>query len=89
MSMADQTEDKDPTGDLIRKYKKVFEGPDGEFVLRDLMVRFNMVGGTYSENPNIMYFREGERSAVRFILDTVEMDIQRYRELIQETTLDF
>jgi hypothetical protein len=89
MSSQDQREDNDVVGELIRKYKKVFDNPDGEFVIKDLMTRFNVIGGTYSESPNQMYFREGERSAVRFIMDTVEMDEQRYKEIVKETTIDF
>jgi len=70
-------------------FKKVFSGPDGEQVLQILCTEHHVLDGTYSEDPNKMYFREGERSVVKSILARIELDelaaLKRLRKMIDNS----
>ena len=75
--------------DLVLKYKRVFDSEDARAVLLDLMETFNIFGGTYSSDPNAMYFKEGERSVVRYIMGKIDMDYEEFRKAIKELEEDF
>ena len=70
-------------------FKKVFSGPEGEEVLRALMAEFHIIDGTFTENPQRMAFREGQRSVVTLIMEKVDIDMVKYRELFQKTQDDY
>jgi len=70
---------------LILLFKKVFSGPDGEAVLRALMAEFHIIDGTFSENSNKMYFKEGQRSVVNLIMEKIDIDMVKFREMFQKT----
>ena len=74
---------------LILQFKRVFSGADGEAVLRALMAEFHIIDGTFSENSNRMYFREGERNVVKTIMEKVDIDMGKFRQLFQETQDDY
>lgn len=68
----------------IIAYKKVFESPEGQLVLHDLMRKHGVVGGTFQENANLMYFKEGERAVVFQIMQVIGVDIQEFRDSYEE-----
>jgi len=74
---------------VLFRSKKVFSGPDGEQVLQILCTEHHVLDGTYSEDPNKMYFREGERSVVKSILARIELDelaaLKRLRKMIDNS----
>ena len=55
-----------------------------KLILDDLEKRFFVKTTTFSENPNTMIYREGQRSAVCHIKTMVEWDIKKLRELLAE-----
>ena len=69
-------------------YQKVFSSEDGEKVLKDLISLY-CHHGTFNENPNKMYFKEGQRSVIQDILSLVDIDIERSRELNKDILNDF
>ena len=60
--------------ELQQAYRLVFDSPDGRRVLADLHTRCNMNRSTYSEKPNEIYFLEGQRNVVLWILDILRED---------------
>ena len=74
--------------DAVIKFKKVFGTPEGEEVLKLLFQQF-MAPGTFCENPNQMYFKEGQRDVVRLIMNNVDIDLEKQRKLFNEYTNDF
>lgn len=71
---------------LIQAYKDVFETPQGEKVLFDLMDRYSMLMPTYSSKDSTedMVFREGQRSVTLRILTMIETDMKRLHQIIKE-----
>ena len=69
-------------------YQKVFSSEEGEKVLKDLISLY-CHNGTFNKDPNLMYFKEGQRSVIRDILSLVDIDIDRARELNKDILNDF
>ena len=65
--------------DLKNAYRMVFNTPDGKRVLADLKSRCNIGRSTWSDKPNETYFLEGQRPAVRWIMDMLRDDDNRKR----------
>ena len=61
-------------------YQRVFGTKEGRRVLKDLMENCNFFGTTFDENPYSMYFKEGERSVVARILDSMRLDPEKLRK---------
>lgn len=68
----------------IVAYKKVFESEEGKKVLHDLMRKHAVITGTFQENANLMYFKEGERAVVFGIMQMIGVDIQEFRDSYEE-----
>jgi len=62
--------------DVCSLFKRVFAGPDGERVLAILSKDCHLLDTSFRENPNAMYFVEGERNVIRNILKRLEIDEQ-------------
>jgi hypothetical protein len=75
---------KDKEMDRMNKYKLVFSTPEGKAVLKDLMLRYFMVSGTYNSDSNKMYFNEGARSVVADILEIINTDPHAYAKFLEE-----
>lgn len=67
--------------DMIAAYRQVFSTPQGEKVLSDLIKR-HVLRANFSENSNIMAFKEGERSVVLNILAALQIDENQLKERI-------
>ena len=66
-------------------YKKVFNTPEGQRVLYDLMREFHMLRPTYySSDPQAIYMNEGGRNAVLYILDKLKVDVRKLKARIDE-----
>jgi len=61
-------------GDLKNAYRLVFNTPDGQRVLADLQARCNIDRSTWSDKPNEIFFLEGQRQAVLWIMDMLKED---------------
>lgn len=68
----------------IETYRKVFLSPDGEKVLHDLMKNHSMLGATFSGDVNKMLVLEGERNVVLRIFSILKLDVQKFRERIDQ-----
>lgn len=63
-------------------FKRVFGTPEGEKVLEILSSDHHFLETTFRENPNNMYFAEGERYVIRNILKRLEVDeVQQLRKM--------
>jgi len=66
-------------------YKQVFGTPEGEEVLKDLMKSAGVLSSTYVKGDiHETLIREGERRLVLRILQTVEVDIEKFKALYEE-----
>lgn len=65
------------------RYKKVFGGPDGEWVLHDLMSEHGMLSTTLRKDGTIDIGKEGERLVVLRILAQLQVDVAALRERIE------
>lgn len=67
-------------------YKKVFAGKDGEVVLADLMKAGGCFGTTFVPNdPYSSAYNEGARSMILRILDTVDIDPEKFRKMFDNS----
>jgi hypothetical protein len=77
---------------LYRNYRKVFNTPDGQWVLRDLMKRGHMLEPCYKGDRNDLIHADGERNLVLQILTILKTDIVELENQItlsqQETDND-
>jgi len=72
-----------PTAEEIMKsYLEVFKSNSGQLVLNDLASRFHMYSSTLSADSNEMAFREGQRSVLLFLNNTLK------ERMAQETTIE-
>jgi hypothetical protein len=69
---------------LKRLYVQAFSG-EGEEILIDLFKNFHMFESTFDNNPNQMYFKEGQKSVVMEILRQLDMDFEKFRKLHEES----
>lgn len=60
--------------DTITAYQSIFNTPDGERVLYDLIKSCHILTPTMDPNPHEMAYKEGERSVVLRILQTLGQD---------------
>lgn len=77
--------------ETVLAYKRVFDSPDGQLVLKDLMRCSNMNSSTVGADPYETYFNEGARSIVLRITKTTAMslnDIEQYLFEIEKGDLD-
>lgn len=65
------------------RYQKVFSGPDGEWVLHDLMAEHHLLGTTLNKGGTIDVAKEGERVVVLRILAQLRTDVAMLRERIE------
>lgn len=69
----------DEKKELIKAYKRLFNSPDGEIVLKDLSRNIGIDRSTYeigSRNVEDMLYREGGRSLYLYIKGNVEQVIK-------------
>ena len=59
-----------------RRYKEVFSGEDGEWVLNDLRKRCFIDHTTYSDSHGQMGFNEGRRSVFMHIQNLISKDLR-------------
>ncbi len=54
--------------ELKLSYRRTFNTDDGQKVLQDLKSRFGYETTTFSDNPHVTSFNEGQRAAVLLIV---------------------
>lgn len=62
----------------ILTFKRVFSSPEGKTVLTELMNRFHVLN-THKGDP----FKEGERSAVLWILSQAKINVEELDKLLE------
>lgn len=74
----------------VAAYQRVFTSADGEKVLHDLMKQYYLTRPTYgaSIDPDVMLVREGQRSVVLSILNTLKLNVSKMREHINKQQED-
>ncbi len=65
------------------KYQQVFNSPEGQEVLKDLMNAHHVLSSTFDGDIRKTIFREGERNVVLRILSILKMDVQQMQERIK------
>lgn len=69
---------------LVSLYKSVFNSPSGKKVLHDLMLNNFVFTSTFSPDSNLVKLREGQRNAVLRIMTIIEMDPDKFIEIVNE-----
>ena len=73
---------------ILVHYKSVFRTPEGESVLNDLMQKNHVLNGIFDKDPMVMAFREGQRSVIFEILNVLETDINKFKEMYSKNYLE-
>jgi len=83
-------EEKDQAIDVITRrrevvsaYQRMFDSPEGQIVLHDMMKAFNFFGTSASQDPYETHFNEGQRSVILTILGVLKTDSEKYAKHIQ------
>jgi hypothetical protein len=58
--------------DLKDNYKAALNTPAGKQVVNDLMEKCYFAKRMYDDNPNVLYFREGRRDLILYILNLLQ-----------------
>ena len=71
---------------LLRAYHDVFESENGKLVINDLMTRFNFNKSTYiAKMPREhIFFYEGSRAVVLYMLEVLKKDEESLLEMIEQ-----
>lgn len=69
---------------IVQAYKNIFESPEGQVVLLDLMRTHNVMNTTIGEDSHKTYFKEGERNVVLRIMTILKWDMQILEERIKQ-----
>lgn len=84
--------DRKELEELIIRVKTVFSSPEGETLLGQMGKEFHADDGTFNEDPNKMYFMEGQRAVVWWIrnLKSIDLDLlrQQWKQEEQEKLTD-
>ena len=73
-------------------FQTVFRTQAGERVLRDLMQRNFIWGGTFNESALVMAHNEGRRDVILYIMDTVRKKMElptEYADTATEAEMDY
>lgn len=65
-------------------YQKVFNNPDGQEVIKDLIMTHSLLSSTFRENTNEMLLKEGERNVVLRILSLLKTNPAQFLERLKE-----
>lgn len=68
--------------EIMKAYMQVFKSNNGQIILNDLASRFFMYSSTLSADSNEMAFREGQRSVLLFLNNTLK------DRITQETAIE-
>lgn len=68
----------------VERYKKVFSGVDGEWVLHDLMEKHGMLRTSLRKDGTVDVALEGERRVVLRILALLQTDVAELRERVEK-----
>ena len=67
----------------LKAYQDLFNDPNGEKVIQDLMTRFGMKTSTFNTDPYVTAFNEGQRNVVLYILTRMNLDINEIRKQLE------
>ncbi len=72
---------------LVEAYRSVFETPQGEVVLAHLAKTCHVFEPVAVQgDPHMTYMRDGERRVVLSILKTLNYDLGKLQQLMEQTT---
>ena len=74
--MVDFTEAQKEIKQQISKIKSLFTAPDGEAVFKLLELEFSDRTSFTAGDPHMTAFKEGQRSVILFIKDTLESEYE-------------
>ena len=69
---------------VIKLHKAVFGGEAGAALLEFLMADNHFVTGIFDENPQVMAFKEGQRSVIASILERVDIPMSVVRKMTED-----
>ncbi len=84
MSLMEKIKSRSKRGELLLKYRSVFNSKEGREVLADMCRTFHVFNSTMGENPQETAYNEGARSVVLRILKTINTDPEQLEELLRE-----
>ena len=68
---------------LIQSYQKVFNTPEGNEVLLDIMDRGNVLKPTFSLDNDVMtHLNEGKRELALYIIEMNQIDLKKLYKMI-------
>lgn len=86
MSDADKSSGKRQVA-LAIDYKTTFGSEHGSRVLRHLMKRFGIMHTTFSDDPYVTSFNEGQRAVIIEIIKKLKIDVRKLEtEIFKEPT---
>jgi len=65
-------------------YQRTFGSDYGKRVLRDLMVECHVLGSSFSKDPSLMAFKEGEKNVALRIMKILNVNIDELEKHIKE-----
>lgn len=74
--------------DRALSYQAIFNTPEGQKVLWDMMSNHHMIGSTFSKDTHEMALKEGERNVVLRILQILKIDVTSLAKRIEEGLKD-
>lgn len=80
--MADSTKVAQKRAAVLKAYQNIFNSPDGQTVLADLMNAHGMLSSSFSGDPLKTVFKEGERNVVLRILTILKTDETQLKQRI-------
>lgn len=83
MQNSDKKRARKPVDRAI-SYQAIFNTPEGQNVLWDMMHTHHMIGSVFSKDPLEMALKEGERNVVLRILQILKIDIATLAKRIEE-----
>jgi hypothetical protein len=84
MSKQAQIKSAKRQSNTFQAYKNVFNTPDGEIVLKDMMFHFGVLRDNFTGDVNLLLVREGERRVILSILEKLSVDVEGIKERIDK-----
>jgi hypothetical protein len=72
----------------VLDYQRTFSTESGKRVLHDLMVECHVLGSSFSKDPSLMAFKEGEKNVMLRIMKLLNININEIEEHIKEIEND-
>lgn len=76
-----ETKEQKQAAEVVRCYKATFKNPQGKTVLRDMALNASLYSPSSSLDPQDLAYKEGQRSVIIAIFNTLNMDYDEVLKL--------